>query len=224
MKKSLTGMVALLAGAFVAHSQGTVSFLNYGNTALKGSYVYITLSTTHADIGGAAGATTGNPATDYANGNDWTVELYGALGTGDSASSLVPCTVAGGGFAEATMANGANDGVAGTWYSSAIAQVPGTAGTESATVQLRAWYNDGGTITTYEAALATPGGATGESALAAVNSLGGVPSGGGPSATAPNLPAAALGSFVVTPTPEPSTVALGVMGASAFLLRLRRKK
>jgi hypothetical protein len=30
-------------------------------------------------------------------------------------------------------------------------------------------------------------------------------------------------SFSLAVTPEPSTIALGVIGASAFLLRLRRK-
>ena len=40
MKKSLTGVVVLLAGAFLAHSQGTVSFANY---LVLSSYIYVSL-------------------------------------------------------------------------------------------------------------------------------------------------------------------------------------
>ncbi len=230
MKKSLTGMVALLAGAFVAHSQGTVSFGNY----LTSSYVYVSLksgSTTTA-IGGATGGPGPTPAADVGNGNEWTVALYGAAGTGDAASTLLPLDQENGSPVTATLAGGAGaatpDTVAGTWSSTEYGVVPGTTGNGSATVQVYAWYNDGGTITSYSAAK-TAGVPTGFSATANVSgSLGGPnPSGGAPLFPAA-LPGAALGNFslsggsVVT-TPEPSTIALGVMGASAFLLRLRRK-
>jgi hypothetical protein len=216
MKKTITGVVALLAGAFVAHSQGTVSMAN----AYNSTHTYVYISYNGTKLGGSTGATAGSPTADVGNGAEWTVALYGYAGSSDSSSQLQECTVAGGGFATATLADGNTDGNPGTWASTVVAQIPGTTGSgQTATVQLEAWYNDGGTITSYSAATIR-----GESALANILSTGGVPVGGGPSATAPTLPMTSLGNFSVVPTPEPSTVALGVMGASAFLLRLRRKK
>lgn len=90
MKKSLTGAVVLLAGAFMAHSQGTVSMGNY--TAFSsGSYMYVTLNGTR--IGSATADTTtpsGSAAGNVTHGDDWTVELYGASGENDPTSSLSP--------------------------------------------------------------------------------------------------------------------------------------
>jgi hypothetical protein len=218
MKKTITGAVALLAGAFVAHSQGTVSMANYLTLS---SYIYVSMKG-GANLGGHAGSTSGNYTTDIGNGNDWSVALYGNAGAGDAANTLTECTVAGGGFAVATLASGTGDSTAGTWASSLIAQVPGTTGAnQAATLQLYAWYNDGGTLTYAQAQAA--GDPVGTSALANLTDTGGNNLLGGPSITPPPLPGG-LTSFTVSPTPEPSTIALGVMGASAFLLRLRRKK
>jgi len=238
MKKSLTGMIALLAGAFVAHSQGTVSFGNYLNTAY--SYVSLKSGSSTTPIGGGGGTTTtgtGNPTTDVGNGNDWTVQLYGASGAGDASTALSPLLQQDGvtpvtavmaqGLTPSTLAN--PDGVAGTWASTEIGVVPGAFGGSAATVQVYAWYNDGGTITSYSAAQKA-GVPTGFSTTANVASLGGPPNGGGASSPPAFLPTGAggLGNFTLTggtvTTPEPSTIALGVMGASAFLLRLRKKQ
>ena len=83
MKKSITGVVALLAGAFVAHSQGTVSFGNYANLS---TYIYVSLGSTK--LGGVANAThTGSASADVGVGSDWTVALYGNAGSGDAANS-----------------------------------------------------------------------------------------------------------------------------------------
>jgi len=230
MKKSLTGAVALLAGAFMAHSQGTVSFVNYGS---GNAYVYVSLKSgsTTTPIGGATGGVGNNPSADVGDGNQWTVALYGAAGAGDAASTLLPllqepvapATV--GLPVTATLAGGAaaNDPpqYAGTWYTTEYGVVPsGTTG-GAATVQVYAWYNAGGTITSYAAAVAAGNDPHGFSATANVTSLGG-PEPTGPAATAAALPN--VGNFSVTGVPEPSTIALGVMGASAFLLRLRKKQ
>jgi hypothetical protein len=212
MKKTLTGVVALLAGAFVAHSQGTVSFANYG---VLSPYIYVKLGTT--PLGGTSGTATGNATTDVGKGNDWTVALYGNAGSGDAASTLVQLQTSTAQNVTANFATGTSaDKTAGTWFSSLVAQVPGTtlAG-QAATVQLYAWYNNGGTITSYSAASVRGFSATG-------NVTTGGPNSSGPPSTAPNMPA--LGNFTVVGTPEPSTIALGVMGASGMLLRLRRKK
>jgi len=215
MKKSITGVVALLAGAFVAHSQGTVSFGNY--LALT-PYIYVSLGSTR--LGGSSTLTTGVPANDTGNGTDWTVALWGAQGSGASAAAVA----ANGNLASSSLEVGAGgDTLPGTWLSTAVAIIPGTtlAG-QAVTLQVAAWYNDGGTIGTYGAAQ-TAGVPTGLSALA--NGTTGGPNPTGPPSTAPALPTG-LGNISLSTSviPEPSTIALGVMGASAFLLRLRKKQ
>ncbi len=84
MKKSITGAVALLAGAFVAHSQGTVSFASY----LSNASVYSVVTLNGTPVGGTGTVTTGNPLTDIGNGSDWTVALYAADKANDAASTL----------------------------------------------------------------------------------------------------------------------------------------
>jgi hypothetical protein len=215
MKKSITGVVALLAGAFVAHSQGTVEFGNYANTT---PYTYVSLSSggTKTLLGGSA-ANTGNFAADTGSGADWTVALYGNA----AGSTPVQLDTSGGTPVTATMeVNDASDTVAGTWFSTAIGVVPGTtlAG-QSVTLQVYAWYNNGGTINNYAAAQAAnvP---TGFSST--VTGTTGGPNSSGPSSTPSSY---AFPNFSVSATtPEPSTIALGVMGASAFLMRLRKKQ
>jgi len=226
MKKSLTGVVVLLAGAFVAHSQGTVGFGNYTSFS-PGSYMYVTLNGTK--IGGTTGTPVGPASAAIANGDDWTVELYGAAGSGVAASGLSP--LIDGSIANnttipvmANLADGTSDSTVGTWYSGAFGNVPGTFNGGAATVQVYAWYNDGGTIGSYSAAVAA-GQPAGFSSTANVASLGGQFSGAAP--PPPGLPAAlpgGMGNIALTTVPEPSTIALGVMGASAFLMRLRKKQ
>jgi len=231
MKKSLIGVVALLAGAFVAHSQttGTVAFGNYLSFA-SGSYMYVSLGSTKlgstTPVASPIPATAGNYAQETGNGDDWTVALYGAAGSGDSTSSLLPLNTPAGTPLTANLADGgSSDDTPGTWYSGGSGAVPGTFNGQSATVQVYAWYNEGGTVTTYAAAKAA-GLPTGFSSAANVASLGGAFQGG---TSPPGLPAAlptGMGNITLTSTvsPEPSTIALGVMGASAFLMRLRKKQ
>jgi hypothetical protein len=218
MKKSITGVVALLAGAFVAHSQGTVSFANYG---VLSTYIYVQLGATK--LGGSSTATTGTPASDAGNGNDWTVALYGAAGANDASGSLAQLETATSQPLTSSLETGGKDSTAGTWLSTLVGVVPNTTGNGSAaSVQVYAWYNDNGTYTSYSAAQ-TAGVPTGFSTVA--NTTTGGPNTSGPASTATPLPSG-LGNISLTSTasPEPSTIALGVMGASAFLLRLRKKQ
>jgi hypothetical protein len=224
MKKSLTGVVALLAGAFVAHSQGTVAFGNY-TSFTPGNYIYVSLGTTK--LGGTAtgpAATAANYASETANGDDWSVALYGAAGSGDAASALAPLDTSLAAPVVSDLADGTSDGLVGTWYSGAVGVVPSTTGAGApATVQVYAWYNEGGTVTSYAAAK-TAGLPIGFSATGNVT-LGG-PQTGLPPAFPAALPTG-LGNITLSTTsvvPEPSTIALGIMGASAFLLRLRKKQ
>jgi hypothetical protein len=224
MKKSITGALALLAGAVVAHSQsiGTVVFGNY----LTGNYTYVKLN--GAAVGGTAPHT--GTAADVADGNDWTVELYGGAGTGLAVSALTPAILDGTTSTPvtATLAGGGTGSYTGTWLSTAVGDitVPGaTGGNQAVTVAVAAWYNNNGTVTSLAAAQAA-GFANGFSAAGSATT-------GGNTSTTPALPGPIpslgtinvvgnVGSGGVT-TPEPSTIALGIMGASAFLMRLRKK-
>jgi hypothetical protein len=228
MKRSLAGMLVLLGGAVAVHAQGTVSLANYLNL---NTYIYVSYKPTAGPAVLLGGSSTGpaptlaNYAAETGNGNDWTVALYGAPGAGASQGSMVLLaqTIGGSNYATATFAGGGSTGdpKAGTWLTGVYGTIVGTAAPGNGapvSVQLAAWYNDGGTITSLAQAQAdlVP---WGESAI--VNDTAGGPNATGPAATAANLPA--IPNFDVSTVPEPSTIALGVMGASAFLMRLRRK-
>jgi hypothetical protein len=89
-----------------------------------------------------------------------------------------------------------------------IVEIPGVAaGTVGTVVRMRAWQG-----ASYDAAAEK-----GESANITLGALGGTPA-SGPPLTPPNLDG--LESFTVVP--EPSTIALGVLGAAALLLRRRK--
>ena len=178
MKRTFTSVLALLAGAYAVHAQGTVSFANY-LTANTYIYVSFRLFTGASQLLGGSTAGPAPTASNYAslvgNGNDWSIELYGAAGANDPRESLSPLG------SIATFANGVNDAIPGTWRSLAVLDIPGTtlAG-QIATVQLYAWYNEGGAITSYAQAVAD-GVPVGFSSAANV-AVGGPNSSGPPSA------------------------------------------
>jgi hypothetical protein len=81
--------------------------------------------------------------------------------------------------------------------------------------QLRAWDNNGGTITSWDNAVTR-----GESSVMSVT-FGGTPNGGGTPIFSPD--ANLHPSFSLVVIPEPSTIALGILGISGLLLRRRRE-
>ncbi len=192
---------------------------NYG---VLSPYLYVTYKSAGvnpADLGGSAfgpPATTYNYNLEIANGNDWSVQLYAAPGLNATTLSPVPGAI---------VTLGTTLATAGIWASTVIATIPGTTGGASgtATLELVAWYNAGGAITSFSQALAD-GVPIGVSAVADITGLGG----GSPPATAPTLPESldmpqGFDGGIIFGVPEPSTLALGVMGASAFLTRFRPK-
>jgi hypothetical protein len=226
MKKSVTGVLALLAGASIAHAQGIVAFNNYGSPAANYTIVsYTSSGNVNTPLGGSdqgsPAPTMNNYASEVGYGDDWTVELYGGLGWNLASGSLTPATDGPAGTGnpiQATFAN-SGEGYAGQWNSTAYAAINGsTLDNQNVTLKVYAWYNDGGTITSYAQALAD-GVPTGFSAT--INATTGGPQTVGSPIPAPL--AGSFGTFDVAAVPEPSTIALGVLGASAFLMRLRRK-
>jgi hypothetical protein len=147
-----------------------------------------------------------------AGGTNYTAQLwYGPAGTGQGA--LVPVTDATGYVPFRTTAATAG-----------FIQAPAGAATLSgidfgaaAALQMRVWDNRGGTITTWAEALvrqqADPTLAAGFSDIITVTTVS-------PPNTPPNM--VGLTSFSLTVVPEPSVIALGVLGLGALLLRRRK--
>jgi hypothetical protein len=215
MKKPIIGIVALLAGALVVHSQGTVEFGNYASDS--SSYAFASFNSTM--LGGSdtgPSPTLSNYASETANGQDWTVALYGAAGADQPMSALAQLYDADGSPIMASLANGVTDTNAGTWYSSALAIIPGAPAGASATVQVYAWYNAGGSVTNYIAAV-TDGVPAGYSATANVTDLGGAVLHGLPLFPA-HLPTASLGTFALTVQPyqQPSAITWNPAGPITY--------
>jgi len=253
MKKSLT-LISLLAGAVSVYSQGQVNTSDYnapgfnihiwspdanspttefqGNSGatIAGNADYNTSPDAPAGntvytgtlVGGSGSGVTG--AAGYANGDNFDVELYAAAGavTTFSTSTFTPVQALG------PLGDGAlPPNWAGLYQGGGILTLDGTGGTITVpigglvTFAVAAWYNNNGTVTSYQG----PGvGITGISQLGTTTAEGN-------NITPPFLPGAAgngnpgITSFsLTTSTPEPSTIALGLVGASAFLMRLRRKQ
>jgi hypothetical protein len=216
MKKITIGAMSLLAGAQMVHAQGAVNFENYNNASLA-NYIFVGFQPAVGSavlIGGkgtgAPAPTLSNYAMETGNGADWTVQLYGTLGASQPVSSLTPLA----GITTTLETGTSSDNTPGTWSSTLLATFTGAANGAPATIALYAWYNDGGAIANFTTALAD-GVPTGSDAPMTVV-LGASPA---PPAFLPQL-----GNFNVSATPEPSTIALGVIGASTFLMRLRRKQ
>jgi len=204
---------------------------NLGNSpnSLNGDNPSGTASYSGVLIGGTG---SGSGATGYGNGSDYDIGLY----AGTSAAAAQAAVASGTPSATANFSAGG-----GGWDFTGALDSPlaGFAAKSSVFVELAAWYNGGatgaglGSITSYAAAVAAqdPAGTSVVSgspvqASAYTSATGGEVSlgGGSPAATAGTLAGLGITDFsLATSTPEPSTIALGVVGASAFLMRLRRK-
>jgi hypothetical protein len=230
MKKTLV-IGALLAGATGLFAQGTVQFTDLGAVQIHiygpqvaDPSVQVTGNTASDKPAGTQTGYTGGlvggtgTGTSLANGNDVSVELY-ALGGGTSAAPLSSLQA----VSQYTSTIYTIAAGAGVFVKPSLATDPGipNSANGSATIALAAWYNGGGSYTSLSAAQAA-GQPAGESAPVFLSGLGGL---GQPPGTPP--PMTGLQSFSLTSpaaSPEPSTIALGVMGASAFLLRRRMSK
>jgi len=212
--------MALLAGAMTGFSQGQISMFDYGSSFAIQVFApsSAAASTTAVSYGGfTVTEQQGNDAgNDNAGNSTYTGTPLGAgydieLLAGPAGTALSALQPVAGSLVSSWLTGTS----AGYWNSTALASIPGV--TTTAAVAIAAWNNEAGTVTTLAGAQATPNDPWGISSEATTAALG------FGSQQPPFLPAG-ITSFSLGATPEPSTVALGVIGASAFLMRLRRKQ
>lgn len=184
-----------------------------------------------------------NPGnTVYAAGNPlgagYTVQLLEAAGAGDALSALQPVPAANGGtvttwFTGLANKTGTGYSLAGFWDTGSVAIIPG--GTGAATLAVAVWDNEGGAVTTLAQAQANDAASPnsdpwGISSLGSVNlavtippyTPGQLPQVGNPSGELSYISGGVESFSLGLVVPEPCTVALGVIGASAFLFRRRK--
>jgi hypothetical protein len=185
-----------------------------GATTYSGGY--IGGSTTGGAAGNGPGIggtpTAGYLGINYQNAGNFEVGLYVA----STLAALNTSILSGTPVATSTLLGGNN---AGLYNTAAPTYVSGSASGTAIWVGIAAWYSAGG-ASSYAAA------ETAKTVAGFVDSSTSVALGGGSSAPA-GLSGLGLTSFDLAgpvSIPEPSSIALGIMGASAFLMRLRRKQ
>jgi hypothetical protein len=214
MKKTL---IALTLGLSVltGYSQGQLNFNTFvpAGTAPYGAPIFGLNPANPGRI--ATGQGTGsqsNPtgATDYTghpalSGSGFTAQLWGGL---DAASLAAPAAGTGQrGFSTVSA-------LAGHLSSGVTAQYSHAAGT-ILTLQVRAWDNRGGTITSWAMVMADPTIPHGMSSTFQSPGLTVAPT---PPPTTPGMT-----SFNLFAVPEPSVLALGALGLGALILRRIRR-
>jgi len=222
MKKILLFTASLVVAAS-AFAQGTVQFNNIVTASQLRFPIYDVepLAPTAEKHGNTP---TGLPAQSQTYngallaGTGYTVELWGLVGSGNTSNSLT--RLAGTSFRTGTAAGFINTALLpGGAPGVAVPNAPlGLPTQSSGTFQIRAWNNVGGTIGTWAAALALPAVSRGASEIVSVGPLGGT---GQPAATDPAL--VGMTSFNLHIVPEPSAIALGVLGLGTLMFLRRRK-
>jgi len=141
-------------------------------------------------------------------GTDWLAQLYFAPGANAAESSLTAVALPPVNFRTGAAAGYVAVGAAGERI------LAGVVAGADATVQIRAWNVAAGA--TYEIASAAANGIFGKSNTVNVKTGGaGIPPG-------PAADIVGLQGFTVHPVPEPTTIALGLLGAGLLFLRRRK--
>ncbi|HEY3860932.1 MAG TPA: PEP-CTERM sorting domain-containing protein [Verrucomicrobiae bacterium] len=237
MKKTMAAIV-LLAGACAGYSQGTIDWSDYvpaggpdpgfsitvfspgpggveqnlGNTANGTDLPPGTATYFGVPLASGQGGDSG--PTGYANGFNFTIGLY----AGTSPEAVQSSVQLGQPVATSDFSVGG-----GGWnYTSIIATMQaqnGFAPGDQIYFELAAWYSGDGGATSYSQAVANglANDPAGFSSISSPITLG------GPNDPA-NLDGSGITDFSLATAPEPSTLALGLFGASALLMRMRRKQ
>jgi len=220
--------MSLLAGATLGYSQGVINWSDYqpaNNSATPPLPAFlITIwspGTETQGTGSAPNNTSGDLPAGTAtysgaplSGAAFEVGLYVDTTAGAVQTDILSGTPT----ATAPFLTGSD---AGGWdFSGGFnATVPTLASGTAVFAGLAAWSTSSG-ATSYAQAL-SQGVPTGFEVSTGTTALGG---GGSPPATPGTLAGIGLQDFQLSSIPEPSTIALGVIGASTFLMRLRRKQ
>ena len=208
--KKLTLTTLALGVAFGVFAQGTVNFTTVSGSTLRapvygpeaGNPALIKTGNTTAGVPAGVQTYTGALLT----GSGYTAQLWAAPGAGQAEGSLVAALGATTTFRTGTAAG---------YVANITGTLTGVAkDAPSATLQLRVWDNQNGTLGTWAQALLA-GALAGKSALWTVNSIGGDV----------NTPSFLTGiqSFNIYAVPEPSTFVLAGLGAAGLLIFRRRK-
>jgi len=224
MKKFLT-IITVIAGAYGASAQG---FVNFNNSVSASTKVSIN-------------SVPGGPATGLtpAGAGNFYYELFFSKNSASQAGAGTIPSATPGSLATSFVTGDANwtDGLAGAASSSTAGRVlgganevvTGVAGASSANFVIIGWSaNIGSTVAALEAYLANPT-PLASTAYVGESQIANLTLGDGGNTSTPNLmtgttiPGFVLGAIAPVTTPEPTTIALGVMGA-ASLLALRRKQ
>jgi hypothetical protein len=226
MKKILLFTASLVVAAS-AFAQGTVQFNNIVTASQLRFPIYdvevgnpIAEKHGNTSTGQPAGAQTYSGA--LLAGTGYTVELWGIVGslaTNTPATSNALTRLAGTSFRTGTAAGFINTALLpGGAPGVAVPGAPLGGAPANGTFQIRAWNNVGGTIANWANALALPAVARGASEIVNAGPLGGT---GSPAATDPALNG--MTSFNLHIVPEPSAIALGVLGLGTLMFLRRRK-
>jgi hypothetical protein len=232
MKKTITA-IALLAGAASGYSQGYFIANNFSTGYKQPIYNVQALASDNATVtyngytvseeqgststatpsGGAQAVTyTGTGLQDTAVGIGYSAQILAAPGSGDalSALSLVGTVI---NFSTASAG-------AGYFSAAQTITVPNDGSATTASVAIAAWNNENGTVLTLAAAQLA-GDPWGISSIANIPlEFNPTPAAGMAGGTDLNT-SFSLGT-PVSASPEPSTIALGVIGASTLLFRRRK--
>lgn len=201
MKKLLVtlAITGLTVGAF---AQGKVG---YQNTAGAGKEKYI------------YGVDAANPTSDVLGGTRDKVAgttFSAQLWAGSSEADLAPV--------DGSLTSFKSGTTAGLINGNSNLVLAGKLGGTKVVLQIRAWDNKGGTVTTWADVLKNDGLARGKSNLVTNYELSGVDADNGPHVGSGNLASAGLQSFGLYIVPEPSVIALGALGLGALVLRRRK--
>jgi len=238
MKKNLLVAALLMSASFAAFGQGTIVFNNRQTTAGTGPSTPVVAPIFGVDAAAPDVAKHGNPTTAWngtsgpnpapagnqtyggtpLRGTGFTAQLWGANQTKTDAELFLIASTTFRTAATASLQGFINPLPGGV--NPPVSDTP-SAATERAKFELRVWDNKGGTIASWDQALiewAAGRTALGRSGVFLVDYQLGQGTG-----LAPNL--IGLESFNLTqlPVPEPSVIALGVLGAGCLFLLRRRK-